>query len=80
MSDNEPSGCGNDFALDDITFRECVKQTTQVTRTSKNKDNKTIDHFKAATKKAYNFTRSESQGDPGDYSGNQIQLQQQLQL
>jgi hypothetical protein len=30
MSDNEPSGCGNDFALDDITFRECVKQTTQV--------------------------------------------------
>ena len=31
MSDNEPSGCGNDFALDDITFRECVKQTTQVT-------------------------------------------------
>lgn len=27
MSDNNPSGCGNDFALDDITFRECVKQT-----------------------------------------------------
>ena len=31
MSDNHPSGCGNDFALDDITFRECVKQTAQVT-------------------------------------------------
>ena len=27
MSDTHPSGCGNDFALDDITFRECVKQT-----------------------------------------------------
>jgi len=29
MTDNHPSGCGNDFALDDITFRECVKQITQ---------------------------------------------------
>ena len=26
MSDNAPGGCGNDFALDDITFRECIKQ------------------------------------------------------
>jgi hypothetical protein len=26
MRDNAPGGCGNDFALDDITFRECVKQ------------------------------------------------------
>lgn len=25
MMDNAPGGCGNDFALDDITFRECVK-------------------------------------------------------
>ena len=24
MIDNAPGGCGNDFALDDITFRECV--------------------------------------------------------
>ena len=31
MSDNMPGGCGNDFALDDITFRECVKQTSQLT-------------------------------------------------
>ena len=31
MTDKNPSGCGNDFALDDITFRECVKQITQVT-------------------------------------------------
>jgi len=30
MTDQNPSGCGNDFALDDITFRECVKQITQV--------------------------------------------------
>ncbi len=35
MMDNVPSGCGNDFALDDITFRECVKQTTQVTAAPK---------------------------------------------
>lgn len=26
MTNNAPSGCGNDFAIDDITFRECVKQ------------------------------------------------------
>lgn len=26
MIDNVPGGCGNDFALDDITFRECVVQ------------------------------------------------------
>ncbi|HET9825376.1 MAG TPA: hypothetical protein VFP87_08580, partial [Chitinophagaceae bacterium] len=31
MIDNVPGGCGNDFALDDITFRECVKQTNQLT-------------------------------------------------
>jgi len=31
MIDNAPGGCGNDFALDDITFRECVKQIAQVT-------------------------------------------------
>ena len=24
MIDNSPGGCGNDFALDDITFRECI--------------------------------------------------------
>lgn len=31
MSDNNPGGCGNDFAMDDITFRECVKKTTVTT-------------------------------------------------
>jgi hypothetical protein len=35
MRDNAPGGCGNDFALDDITFRECVKQIEQVTATPK---------------------------------------------
>lgn len=25
MVNNAPGGCGNDFALDDITFRECIK-------------------------------------------------------
>ena len=29
MRDNAPGGCGNDFALDDISFRECVKQDAQ---------------------------------------------------
>ena len=33
MTDNTPGGCGNDFALDDISFRECVKTTPQVVRT-----------------------------------------------
>ncbi|TDH21594.1 hypothetical protein EXU57_18990 [Segetibacter sp. 3557_3] len=27
MINNSPGGCGNDFALDDITFRECVRQS-----------------------------------------------------
>jgi hypothetical protein len=31
MIDNTPGGCGNDFALDDITFRECVRQATAKT-------------------------------------------------
>jgi len=35
MTNTRPSGCGNDFALDDITFRECIKQKTQVTTTPK---------------------------------------------
>jgi hypothetical protein len=34
MADNIPSGCGNDFAVDDITFRECVKQVTPKTTTA----------------------------------------------
>jgi hypothetical protein len=25
MMDNNPGGCGNDFAMDDITIRECIK-------------------------------------------------------
>ena len=37
MTDNAPGGCGNDFALDDITFRECVKQEPQVTAIPKTK-------------------------------------------
>jgi hypothetical protein len=35
MADNRPSGCGNDFALDDITFRECVKQNTKAVEVPK---------------------------------------------
>jgi len=35
MTDNAPGGCGNDFAIDDITFRECVKQDPPVAATPK---------------------------------------------
>ncbi|MCW3113223.1 MAG: hypothetical protein JWR18_1619 [Segetibacter sp.] len=35
MIDNSPGGCGNDFALDDITFRECVKSITPATTPAK---------------------------------------------
>jgi hypothetical protein len=34
MVNNKPGGCGNDFALDDITLRECIKKT-MVTSTAK---------------------------------------------
>ncbi len=35
MTNNAPGGCGNDFALDDITFRECIIQTPETTATTK---------------------------------------------
>jgi hypothetical protein len=35
MLNNNPGGCGNDFALDDITFRECVKRPPIVTAAPK---------------------------------------------
>jgi len=35
MIDNAPGGCGNDFAVDDITFRECVKPTPVITTAPK---------------------------------------------
>jgi hypothetical protein len=35
MIDNSPGGCGNDFALDDITFRECIKPTPPATAAPK---------------------------------------------
>jgi hypothetical protein len=35
MADNAPGGCGNDFALDDITFRECIKVNKQPVATQK---------------------------------------------
>jgi len=35
MIDNAPGGCGNDFALDDISFRECIIQKTVVKNTPK---------------------------------------------
>jgi hypothetical protein len=35
MIDNAPGGCGNDFALDDITFRECIKPPPVITTAPK---------------------------------------------
>ena len=35
MINNNPGGCGNDFALDDITLRECMLPTPAVTTTVK---------------------------------------------
>jgi hypothetical protein len=35
MINNNPGGCGNDFALDDITLRECVPPTPIVKTTAK---------------------------------------------
>ena len=35
MINNNPGGCGNDFALDDITFRECEKVPPAVKATTK---------------------------------------------
>ena len=54
MVNNNPGGCGNDFALDDITLRECVKQPPIVTTTPKKKvvTNKQRATVKAIPKKA----------------------------
>ena len=35
MVNNKPGGCGNDFAMDDITFRECIKVDPPVTSARK---------------------------------------------
>jgi len=53
MMDQNPSGCGNDFALDDITFRECVKQITQVTpKTTSTKKPSNVSKQTASSKPA----------------------------
>lgn len=52
LIDNKPSGCGNDFALDDITFRECVKRTTKpMASTTKSAVKKQVTKPKPAPKK-----------------------------
>ena len=66
MMDKNPSGCGNDFALDDITFRECVKQITQVTpkKTSATKPSSTSKQpatSKPAPKKATTSSQKKEQ-------------------
>lgn len=51
MINNKPGGCGNDFALDDISFRECVKPTTVETVPEKNIITKKQPIVKTAPKK-----------------------------
>ena len=35
MVNHSPGGCGNDFAVDDITFRECIKKPLTATASNK---------------------------------------------
>jgi hypothetical protein len=51
MVDNMHGGCGNDFALDDITFRECVKQTTRLTSAPKTTSTRRPSTAKSSPKK-----------------------------
>lgn len=60
MTDNIPSGCGNDFALDDITFRECVKQEPQVTKTPTTVTNKQSTVSKTQPKKIITPTQKKT--------------------
>lgn len=52
MTNNTPGGCGNDFALDDITFRECIKETPLITRSPKPAPEKKPPAVVSATPKA----------------------------
>jgi hypothetical protein len=53
MTDDVPSGCGNDFVLDDITFRECIKQTIQpITTLKTTSTSKQLPASKAPPKKS----------------------------
>jgi len=51
MVDKAPGGCGNDFALDDITFRECVPQPPPGTSEKKQVTSKRVVVSKPVTKK-----------------------------
>jgi hypothetical protein len=62
MFDKIPSGCGNDFAVDDITFRECVKQSPPVPAVPKTKPKKPSTTTAPATKK--NTTPSQKKPQP----------------
>lgn len=65
MEDNAPGGCGNDFALDDITFRECVKQKPRLA-SPQNKPpvEKKAVVSKPATKKVVNTPKKKVQDAP----------------
>lgn len=59
MIDDNPAGCGNDFALDDITFRECVKQIPQVTTQKTSPSQKPPAPTKPSAKKSTTSPRKE---------------------
>jgi len=54
MSDGTPGGCGNDFALDDISFRECIRITPPkaVATTASTKPNQPVAKKSTTTTKA----------------------------
>ncbi len=61
MEDKTHGGCGNDFAMDDVTVRECVMSTpnvaTDVNPLPKPEEKKTSDVSKPAEKPVTNITK-----------------------
>ncbi|MEP6596213.1 MAG: hypothetical protein ABJA71_09710 [Ginsengibacter sp.] len=64
MSDLTAGGCGNDFAMDDITFRECYKKDTTVLSVAKTPI-KVLPDIKQATKKRISDTKPVERIIPG---------------
>jgi hypothetical protein len=65
LSDNAPGGCGNDFALDDITFRECEKKSPQPIAAQKTPPTKKrVADAKPGTRKTTATTQKKVQKPP----------------
>ena len=64
MTDNAPGGCGNDFALDDITFRECVPSPPPAATKQKPPVTKRVVAAKPVTKKVAPPAKKKVQTSP----------------